>query len=157
MPPADGAPRLSEFTHARDLPDIVSHVPRVSHVSHKSTGPKLHPVPLASKTLRLLQQTTRVRTKIVQYFSDEELFTIHAFLHAHHSLTEWIAMFNDIAIQLELKPLFIGEVPEAPHEMTYGIFLDIHAHALTQNHMVLLSVMCFLNYIQELIDFGGQA
>lgn len=151
MPPADGAPQLSGFDFARDMSDIVSQV------SHKASCSKLHPLPLPSKTLRLLQQTVQVRAKIVQYFSDEDLLNIHAFLHEHHSITEWIYIFNSIAIQLELKPLFAYEVPQVSHQMTFGVFLDIHAHTLTQNHTVLLSVVCFLNHIQEQIVAGGQA
>ncbi len=150
MPPADGAPRLSELSHARDFPSV-------PHVSHKPTGSKFHRPPLFPRTLHLLRQTMQVRTKIVQHFSDEELFTIHAFLHAHHSLTEWISLFNDIAIQLELKPLFICEIPEVSHEMTYTVFLDAHAYMLPQNHKVMLSVLCFLNYLQERVASGGEA
>ncbi len=118
---------------------------------------KLHPIPSLDmiRQFQFAQFETKISTLIVQQFTVGRLAEISHYVSQHHSIDEWVDFHNGLAIELMHKPLFVGLVPSAGHDMTYDVFSGFYAPDIVQQPDVTMAMLHFFRYLSKKMASGG--
>ena len=118
---------------------------------------KLHPIPSLDmiRQFQFAQSETKIFVAITQQFTIGRLADISHYMSVHHSIDEWVDFHNGLAIELMQKPLFVGQVPSAEHDMTYDVFSGFYAPDMVQPPDVTMAMLHFFRYLSNKMASEG--
>lgn len=145
MAPADGGRMVPAF-----------HVDRMisSRRERISTGTRQVELPdtaLRAEYQNILRDSAEVRARalIASSYSPEQCFEMQHFFARHHSIMEWVSAYEDIALRLSGKPLFLGSLPVVGHAMTWSVFDTGYAPNLAPDPQAMKMIELFFTSLRE--------